>query len=41
MKINLTPKEVKMVLNAINNVPEYSSHWDNLAGKIQQQTKRR
>jgi hypothetical protein len=41
MKIELTRKEKEMVLNAINQVKEYTTEWDNLYWKIKEQERKR
>lgn len=35
MKIELSKSEIYMLIKAINEVDEYTTRWDNLAGKLQ------
>jgi len=37
--IKLTSKDINMVLEAINNIDEYDSEWDNLWEKISRQAR--
>jgi hypothetical protein len=38
--IKLNTKEIYMVCNAIGEVGEYTTQWDNLAGRIIEQAKK-
>jgi hypothetical protein len=40
MKVQLSKSEIYMLINAINQVDEYTTRWDNLAGKLQKYVKR-